>query len=344
MKDVYLGRLAVLAAAILWSTSGAWVKSLNMAAEPLSAYRALFAGIFLISLVGIGRKPIKWSPMMLGMIACFAGMNYTFISAMTYTSAANTIVLQYTCILWMLLGSVFWLREPLERSSLVAVLGGLVGVAILIAGQWSDAGASHRLGMMLGLGSGVLYAGVALFLRRLREFDPFWIAALNHLSAAAILGTGVAMAIASGTLPLEAAIPTGSSWLLLAFFGVTQMGLPYLLFAVGLRKISPQEAGILTLIEPVLNPLWTFLVVDEVPSVYTVVGGTILIGMLFVRYLPKRRRAEGTTETLVGSVNEENPNSIGQASGPVAVDIPDLELSKPDNAAALRDSVPPLPA
>ena len=78
------------------------------------------------------------------------------------------------------------------------------------------------------------------------------------------------------------------AWLFV--FGAVQMGLPYWLMARGLRSVSPHEAGTLTLLEPILNPIWAYLVSPqtEVPHVMTFVGGSIIIGALAYRYWPTR--------------------------------------------------------
>ena len=79
---------------------------------------------------------------------------------------------------------------------------------------------------------------------------------------------------------------------LLFLFGSVQMALPYWLVARGLRVVSPQEAGTITLLEPLLNPLWAYLVSpkSEAPKIYTLAGGACILGALAWRYWPRRWR------------------------------------------------------
>jgi drug/metabolite transporter, DME family len=79
----------------------------------------------------------------------------------------------------------------------------------------------------------------------------------------------------------------------LVLFGAVQMAVPYFLIARGLRVVSAQEAGAITLLEPLLNPLWAYLVAPDVerPRAYTMLGGTFILGGLLWRYWPGRRRA-----------------------------------------------------
>jgi drug/metabolite transporter (DMT)-like permease len=72
---------------------------------------------------------------------------------------------------------------------------------------------------------------------------------------------------------------------IVAMMGVVQLGIPYWLFSKGLEQISVQEASLIVLIEPVLNPLWVALIVGELPSGATLIGGICIVGSLAFRYL-----------------------------------------------------------
>jgi drug/metabolite transporter (DMT)-like permease len=224
---------------------------------------------------------------MILMVLCFATMNYTFVASLTLTSAANSIFLQYTAPLWMTLASYLLLGEGVDRRTVVAITGCLAGVAIIVVGN-REASSHEQWGLLLGLAAGFFYAGVAVSLRYLREHDPRWLAFLNHFVAGTSLllvnGIGYGMGTISGevfALPNE---PIKMAALLL--FGILQMGLPYVLFARGLASITAQEAGILTLIEPVLTPIWAFLMAGDLPTGPTLLGGIVLLAALAVRYIP----------------------------------------------------------
>jgi DME family drug/metabolite transporter len=277
---------------MLWSTSGAFVKNFSLPGVTIAMYRSLAAGLALLLIVRVRRVSPTWQGMMIAMVATFAIMSAMFVVAVTKTTAANAILLQYTAPFWMLLASVLFLGEAVDRKSLWAVMGAMIGIAILLAGQWHSE-EDHRLGMLLGLGSGVTYAAIAIFLRMLRAHDPTWLAFLNHFGAGVLMFVGIAAGIFAGAWSSDLLWPTPSAGELamLTVFGVTQMAAPYVLFGMGLRSVSPQEAGILTLAEPLLNPLWTFLAAGETPSSWTVAGGSILMAMLLIRYIPRRRGA-----------------------------------------------------
>jgi drug/metabolite transporter (DMT)-like permease len=284
------GRLYIVAAALLWSTSGAFTKLLTkdtflaldkppVGPVPIAFFRVLFAGLVLLPT--LRRRDFSWRRLMLVSAGCFALMNILFVAAMALGTAANAVLLQYTAPMWMYLASIWWLGEPPDRRSSIALGTGILGVAIIVAGTWEE---GQLLVVAIALGSGVAYAGVVICLRVLSGLSPRWLTVWNHLCAA--------LALVPFLWGLEA--PTPEQLVLLFLFGALQMGLPYWLMARGLRSVSPQEAGAITLLEPVLNPVWAYLVSPETetPHVATVLGGALIVGGLAWRYWPRKTRSE----------------------------------------------------
>src|SRR5439155_15712834 len=259
------GRLGIALAALLWSTSGAFTKILTLDTflelntpkiEPLQIafYRTLFAGLVLLPI--LRRGDLSFRPLMLVMAGCFAVMNATFVSALALGTAANAILLQYTGPMWMYLASVWWLREPPDRRSFAALLIGVLGIGIIVWGGREEA----QLDVIaIALASGLTYAGVIVCLRVLRDASSRWLVVLNHLASSLVL------------VPLVwyQPGPTAGQLCVLFVYGAGQMALPYWLMARGLKSVSPQEAGTISLLEPLLNPLWAYLISGEQPSAYT---------------------------------------------------------------------------
>jgi drug/metabolite transporter, DME family len=283
------GRLCILAAAVLWSLSGAFTKALTTdtflgvnvpAIAPLAGtdipiqiafYRAFFAGLVLVPT--LRRRDLQFKPMMLVMLLCFALMNATFISAQALGSAANAILLQNSAPLWMYLASVFWLGEPATWRSSISLFIGMLGIGIIIAGGWTEG----KLEVIaIGLLSGFTYAGVILGLRILRDVAPSWLTVWNHL-----LGSLLLLPFVIGLEP-----PSWQQFGVLFLFGAIQLGLPYWLMARGLRSVSAPEAGAITLLEPILTPFWPWLIADETPGLWTFVGGAVILLALAYRYFP----------------------------------------------------------
>jgi drug/metabolite transporter (DMT)-like permease len=278
------GRLCILVASLLWSTSSVFTKVLTQPTmfglhdppiEPLqiSFYRALFAGAVLLPF--LRRGDVSFRPVMLPMVVCFAVMNAAFVSALSLGTAANAIVLQYTAPMWMVLGCVWWLGEKVDRASLTALGIGLIGVVIIVVGGWDG---EQLPAVRLGLLAGLAYAGVMLSLRVLAGSSPLWLTCINFLFSAAVL------------VPVTYALPMpdGPQMAVLFVYGAVQMTVPYWLVARGVRSVSPQEAGTITLVEPFLNPLWAYLVVGEEPRTYSLIGGAFIVGALAWRYWPRK--------------------------------------------------------
>jgi DME family drug/metabolite transporter len=288
------GRWCIVMAAVLWSLGGAFAKVLTqdtfaalnqppldaptVAGYPLpvqmACYRALFAGLVLLPLVRRQEKQVR--PLMWLMALCFAGMNATFISALALGTAANAILLQYSAPLWVYLAGIFLLGERAERRSTISLIIGLSGIAIIVAGGWTEGDLAV---IALALASGVLYAGVLICLRVLRGVSSRWLTAWNLLLSGLVLA------------PLLFVLrpPTFAQLVTLFLYGAVQLGLAYWLVARGLRVIGPQEAGTLMLLEPILNPVWAFLVSPETeaPDGWTYLGGGVILAALVYRYLPR---------------------------------------------------------
>jgi drug/metabolite transporter, DME family len=177
----------------------------------------------------------------------------------------------------MYLACIWFLGEPADWRGAVSLVVGLTGIGLIIAGGWEG---GQGFVVLLGLGSGVTYAGVLIGLRVLRGASPIWLTVVNSLTGALVL------------LPflLRENLPSWPQLIFLAFFGILQMGVPYVLMARALRSVSPQEAGTLTLLEPLLNPLWAWLVSPKTEQVggLTFAGGAIILGALAWRYWPRR--------------------------------------------------------
>lgn len=283
------GRLYILLAAVLWSLGSLFAKLLreptslalnepSLSPLQLAFYRTLFAGLVLLPTLRPGDVTLR--PALLWLMGLsFAVMNAMYVSALALGQAANAILLQYTAPLWMYLAAIFLLGETTDRRSTVTLYIGLAGVTIILLGGWQG---GERLDIIaLGLGSGITYAGVLICLRVLRTGSANWLVTWNHLFGA--------LALLPIILTLD--LPSLPQLGVLFLYGSIQMALPYFLMARGLRVVSPQEAGAITLLEPILNPIWAYLIAPETEtprSVFTYIGGALIVGGLAWRYWPRK--------------------------------------------------------
>lgn len=274
----FRARLLVLLAALLWSLSGLFIKSPPFVAIPeahrgliLACYRVFFAGLILIPFIKV--KRIRWRPGLIPLLIAFASMNLLFMTAMTKTSAAAAIFLQNTSVAWAMLFGFFFLKERIERGSILSLLIVMAGIFFIVMADWSG---KNFMGNMFALLSGVSYALVVIFFRVLREEHPAWLVTLCLFASAAI--------VAPWAIPLGKSL-TGMQFALIALMGVIQMGAPYLIFSHAVKTVNSQEAALLVLAEPILNPIWVWLFWGETVSVTTFVGCTLIVLGLAVRFL-----------------------------------------------------------
>ena len=287
--------MCIALAAVLWSLSGLFTRLLQnqtplefheprLSALQIAFFRALFAGLFLVPM--LRRRDIRFRPLMPVMVGLFAAMNALFISAIALGTSANAILLQNTAPFFVYIFSVYVLGEPADRRSLCALIIGMAGMIVIVGGggKFGD-----RFDVtLMALGSGLTYAGIILCLRHLRAESSQWLIVQNHFGSAFCLAVAVLLCNGLAFWLDWISTPTLSQLAFLAFFGSVQMGLPYWLFARGLRSVHPQEAGAITLLEPVLNPLWAYLISPETdtPPATTWIGGILILGALMYRYVP----------------------------------------------------------
>jgi len=305
-SPVARARACLVIAAVLWSLGSVFMRVLQaplglgldspaITAVQIAFYRGLFGGLFMLALVR--HADVHLRPLMLGMVVAFTTMSALYLSALGRGAAANAIFLQNTAPVWVYLFAVLLLGERVDRRGIQTVLLATAGAIVIVAGSWPhDATSSSQresiLVLFMGLGSGVVYAIVVLFLRVLREHSAAWLVTLNLLGTAVMLAIFVAISEGIGGLIDWISMPSVRQLTVLALFGAVQMALPYWFFTRGLRSITAPEAAIITLIEPLLNPVWAYLITPEKdsPTAPMIVGGSLILMALVWRYVPPNRR------------------------------------------------------
>lgn len=306
-ENKVVGRLLVIGAAVLWSTSGFFAKSpffedwpLEVRGPLLAFWRAAFAALVLLPMA----RRRAWSWWMLPMALLFAAMNLTYLKSLTLTSAANAIWLQSTAPIWVFLMGAALLKEPIAALDWITLCFVVAGVGLILA---MESQGESLPGVLYGLASGVVLAGLFILLRHLRRYDTWWLVALNHAVAAILFAPYVVW---------QGIWPSGWQIVVLACFGVFQMGLPYVLFARSLRHIPSYEASGLALLEPLLVPIWVFLAWRHLssyqpPQWWTLTGGGLILAGLALRYTTEALRRPARDSVLPSGKEDarhgENP-------------------------------------
>jgi drug/metabolite transporter (DMT)-like permease len=264
--------MLLVGAAALFSTGGAAIKAASLTAWQVASFRSLVASVVLLAALPEARRGWRWS--IVPVAASYAVTMLLFVLANRLTTAADTIFLQSTAPLYLLLLGPLVLREPIRAGDvvyMVAVLGG-IGLFFLESEQAMASAPDPRRGNVLALASGLTYA---LMLAGLR-----WLARRGHgasgLAAAALGNVMAGVAVLPFALPVHSFHAADLGVLL--YLGIIQIGLAYVLLTSGIRHVPGVEATTLLMIEPALSPLWAWMIQGERPGGWALGGGAVILG------------------------------------------------------------------
>ena len=258
--------LFVLAAAILWSTGGLFIKWNTLSGLELSFCRSLFAMITIAILTrreGFGLNIVSAAGAVL-----YAVLLVLFVLSTKATTAANAIFLQYTAPVYVLIFEPLIYKERFRSRDLITVLVCIGGMALFFVGQLRP---QDIAGNIMALASGLCFAFYFLLLRHPRARE------VNRASSVIYGNLLAVIALAPWGLPALLNINLHDA-LIVSYLGVVQLGIAYAVFTEAMaRGVRSLDAGIICYIEPVLNPVWVFLVLGERPSRWALLGGTIIV-------------------------------------------------------------------
>jgi drug/metabolite transporter (DMT)-like permease len=253
-----------LAASVLWSSGGLLIKWVAWNPLAISGARSAIATVVL--LLALRRIRFSWSFAQVGGAVVYAATVILFVIATKLTTSANAILLQYTAPVYAALFGAWFLGERvswLDWATIAVVIGGMI---LFFLDRLTPGG---MLGNMFAITSGVTYAGLVTFLRKQKDASPL----------ESVLMGNVLTALIGLPFMLQGA-PGGASWTGLIFLGVFQLGLSYVLYSSAIKHITVLEAILVSVIEPILNPVWVYLVMGEAPGRWALMGGiVVLIGM-----------------------------------------------------------------
>lgn len=281
----YSPLLLVLAAAIIWSTGGLFIKWTELSGQELSFGRSLLAAITVAIFTrreGFGLNKITTMAAVL-----YAALLLLFVLATKATTAANAIFLQYTAPLYVLVLEPLIYKEKFHRRDLITVVACLAGMSLFFVGKLRP---QDVTGNILALASGLCFAFYFLLLRHSTARE------VNRASSVIYGNLLVVLICAPAGLSALPAL-TRFDALAVAYLGVVQIGVAYTLFTLGMsRGIRSLDAGIVGYIEPVLNPIWVFVFLGEQPSKWALIGGTIIVGAVAVHTTLKARESRSLVE------------------------------------------------
>jgi drug/metabolite transporter (DMT)-like permease len=264
-------RFLVLAAALLFSTGGAAIKATTLTSWQVASLRSFVAAVALLVLLPEARRMGDRRVWLAS--TAYAATLVLFVLANKLTTAANAIFLQATAPFYLLAIGPLVLKEPNRRRDYL--LGGVMAVGMALF--FLDASAATALAPNPGLGNllagatGLTWALTVTALRGLSKDGGS--GGLPVVAAGNLVACGVALPFA---LPLTAigAVDLG----VLLYLGIFQIGLAYFCMTRGVKHVPAFEAAVLILLEPAMNPVWTYLLHGERPGTLALAGGVVIMG------------------------------------------------------------------
>ncbi len=272
---------ALVLTSLLWSTGGLLIKSVPLTGVTIAGTRSAIAAI--VMWLWLRRLRPTWSPAQFGGIVAYAATVTLFVTATKLTSAANAILLQYTAPIWVALLSAAITRERLRWYDVVTVAAVMSGMVVFFVDKLEGPALT---GTFVAVLSGIAFAFVALCMRAQRGVATTETIVIGNILTALVC------------LPFSSFSGADSmAWVYLVALGVVQLGISYMLYSWALAHVTALEAILITVLEPLLNPVWVLLGTGETPSSYAAIGGVIVVGsvvargVIAVRWESRQRRS-----------------------------------------------------
>lgn len=268
-------RLKIALAAVLFSTGGAAIKWAGFDGWQLAGFRAGIALVTILMLIPEARRGWSWRTTLVG--CAYAATTLLYVQANKHTTAASAIFLQSTSPLFILVLAPWLLGERATGRDLLqmAVLG--VGLVLFFfeVDRPSLTAPNPLLGNVLAAACAVTWAFTIIGYR--------WLAAGGGSIATAAASGNLTACLVALALAQPLAAGRTVDWAVLGFLGVFQLGLPYVFMVRAIPRLRALEVALFLSIEPVLNPVWAWLVHGETPGPAALLGGAIILGATVLR-------------------------------------------------------------
>ena len=277
------GALFVFLSAVFFSIGGLFMKLIPWNGLAINSARNVFSVLVLAAFFRIRRHKLVINRTVLIGALAIVGTNILYSLANKLTTAGNTIILQFTAPIWVMVFSSLLLKKKPGRLDLVAAAFVFAGVICFFVDSLSS---GHLTGDLLALLSGIFYAGV--FMMNAREDS-------DSLSSV-LIGMGLNVLTGLPFLIREQPFSAGMDvWGPVLILGIFQLGLAYVFLTEGLVITPPVTASLISGIEPVLNPLLVAVFYGEMLTPLSLVGAAIVFLSVIGYNLLRLKQAEAGT-------------------------------------------------
>ena len=271
-------RTLLALAAFLFSTGGVAIKMVSFPAWQIASIRSGVAFVVLLLLFPKAKSGWTTGSALVGVF--YAATMTTFVLANRLTTSAQAVFIQATSPIYLAILAPLILSERTPRRDLLFLIPIITGLGLFLTGEQRtfNTAPNPHLGNLLALVSGFCGALTTIGLR--------WLAKSNRSvdSSYSALAIGNLMTLAAGAM---VSLPWNSGgiadWSIVGLMGIFQIALPYVIVARVLSRVRALEVALVLLLEPVINPILSFLVHREAPGVGVIIGGTIVVGASAIR-------------------------------------------------------------
>lgn len=255
----------MLLCAALWSIAGIFIKLIPWNSIVIAGIRSLIAGAVMFVYMRykrIGFKADRRS--MLGGLALCCTLT-CFVAANKLTTAANSIVLQFTAPMFIVVFSVLFLKKKFSRSDIFAVVLTMLGISLFFFDQLTP---GHLLGNCVAIVAGMAFAGYYMSLEGASESERM---------SAILMAHGLTFCVSIPFIALEPPELGAAPVICIFILGVVQLGIPYVLLGRASCSCPPLACSLLGAVEPLLNPVWVFIFDGEAPGMWALIGGVVVV-------------------------------------------------------------------
>jgi drug/metabolite transporter (DMT)-like permease len=271
--------------AVLWSSGGALIKLVQWNAPAIAGARSAIAAVLMLLFYRSFRFQISW--LTVGAAVAYAATVMLFVSATKLTTAASAILLQYTAPIYVALFASWFLGERTRWYDWLTILVVISGMYLFFLDGLTVV---NIFGNIIAILSGIAFAWFILLMRRYSQQLPAEAttdrsAALRHALQPVILGNLLTAMIGLPFAKETYAGVSTISWVGVGLLGVLQLGFSYILYVQAIRSVSAMEAVLVPVIEPLLNPIWAWMLTGERPGSWALIGGAVVVGAVTLRSL-----------------------------------------------------------
>ncbi len=263
----------LLLTVLLWSTSGLFVKIINWQTLSILSARSMIAAV--VFLIYLRQLNLRWSRLQIFGALGYVGTNLFFIMGTKVTTAANVIFLTYTAPLYVILFGYWLLAERPQRPDWLTMPFIFAGMLLFFG---DDLSLDGFRGNLFGALSGLSMAVMILCMRRQKAGTP-----ANTILLGNLFGIFIGLPF---LLQETFSLPSVS---IILYLGIFQIGISFVFYSIAIKHLQALESTLLLTLEPILNPLWVFLVIGEVPGPLAFVGGGLVLGAVIARAMMSAR-------------------------------------------------------